>query len=323
MKRFVKVFCMILVMLSVSVCLSSCALYSYYKAFREDSRLWDELEASIDNEVASKDTSSYHGARYQVQTRVIMSDIERQSSDYITAMFSDKVISDIGEEELRASIEEMERLFQGELLSYETQPSGGSGHRGGNGETTETYKVIIYTDMDIYEMYLYYVTVDTSSDDFAVNPANEGVHRIVVFPVSVSYGGNGLEDTPYPDYLDKEGVFCVAGEEAARNVKYDNKSYTGYSIAYLQVSHYESAVKESCENLMEILSTVGFAGDITDITYISEEDFAKAYEAGYNRMITDTSENRFFVQTPQYENDNLVQSLRIADADMQMLYEGE
>ena len=233
-----------------------------------------------------------------------MSEIERQSSDYITAMFSDKVISDIGEEELRASIEEMERLFQGELLSYETQPSGGSGHRGGSGETTETYKVVIYTDMDIYEMYLYYVTVDTSSDDFAVNRANEGLHRIVAFPVSVSYGGNGLEDTRYPDYLDKE-------------------SYTGYSIAYLQVSHYESAVKENCENLMEILSSVGFEGDITDITYISEEDFAEAYEAGYNRMITDASENRFFVQTPQYENDTLVQSLRIADADMQVLYEGE
>ena len=66
----------------------------------------------------------------------------------------------------------MAESIQGELLSYETRDRGGSGQRGGGGETTRTYEVVIYTDMDIYEMYLYEVTMDTSSDDGELGSAN-------------------------------------------------------------------------------------------------------------------------------------------------------
>ena len=321
MSRLIKRVCLILGIMSICAMTSACGIYSYFQGAWEDEKLWEQLEASIDEGVAAMDRSQFHNARYQVKSRIIMSDLERPTSDHIVALFSPRVISEIGEDHLRESIEAMKNIFKGELLGYETRQNGGSGQRGGRGVTSRTYTIVIYTDMDIYELYLYYVTDDSSSNDSETNRANVGLQRMVAFPVSIVYGEEGLGgSSPYPDYFDREGVFYVEAVEAARNITYEGKGYTGYSIAVLQAFHYEIAVKKSCEALMELLAQAGFEGDIENISYTSEEDFADAYEAGYNVTLVDASQNRFFIQTPSEEN---AETLKIADDHMQVLYNGD
>ncbi len=321
MNRFIKIISLVLIITGVSIMFSSCRLFSFIQNIREDSKLWKELEESIDDDVAAKDTTSFHNARYQVKSRIIMSDIERLSSEHIIDLFSPRIVSEIGEEKLQASIEEMETMIQGEVLSYKTVQSGGSGQRGGSGATTNTYKIAVYTDMDIYEMYLRYVTVDTSSNEWDVNKANEGLHHFVVFPVGMACAEEEAGNSLYASYLDKEGVFFETTAEPARNITYPEKGYTGYSIAYLQEQRYESGRKKLCENLMELLDSVGFEGDITQISYTSEENFEAAYSQDYNLAITDTSQNIFFVRTSKYENNTCIQGLKIANATLQVLYE--
>ena len=72
---------------------------------------------------------------------------------------------------------------------------------------------------------------------------------------------------------------------------------------------------------MELLDSVGFEGDITQISYTSEENFEAAYSQDYNLAITDTSQNIFFVRTSKYENNTCIQGLKIANATLQVLYE--
>lgn len=322
-ERLFKMVTAALAVLGASLFLTSCGLYSFYKNMRDDSEKWEELKDSIDDETAEKDISdNYHEARYQVKSRVIMSDIERGSSDHITELFSEKVRSDIGEEELEEQIADMTGMLKGELLCYETEQNGGSGHRGGKGVTTTTYTIVIYTDMDIYEMVLYYVETDLTSDDMEMNLANAGLHRIVAYPVSTAYDRDiTAEGTLYSEYLDKEGVFYAGAEKSARETVYKGKGYTGYSVAYLQEYFYESAEKESCERLMEILDSVGFQGDITRISYDIPEDYAEAAEEGYDMLLEDEEGNIFFIKRPQWEEDQCIQALQVADAHLELLYE--
>ena len=321
MKQWIKRSGLLILRAGVSVMFSSCGIFSSLQKMREDEKVWKRLEASIDEEVAAKDITSFHNARYQLRSRIIMSDMAEGSADRIMELFSERVIAEVGEKELRESVEKLSEVMEGELLFYETQKNGGSGHRGGKGMTTEEHTIVIYTDMDIYEMRLSYVTEDSSSKDGKANLANLGLHRMVLFPVSALYGQDGLGSSPYPDYLEKEGAFWMEADQAAREVVYPDETYTGYSIAYLQEFHYQSAVKKDCEELMGRLASLGFVGDITKISYATQEEFEEAYEAEYRMIVADETGKRFFVRSPKYENDVCVRRLGIADENMRVLYE--
>lgn len=314
LKRFLILFMAV----SMTLLFSSCSLYQRYAYMQARDRLWEELKGSVDEQVAAKDADPSRNGIDMIKSRIIMSDIERGSSDHIIKLFSSQVISEIGEKELRHAIENMQNVFQGELVSYKTLPSGSSGHRGGQGVTTEGYKVAVYTDMDIYEMYLEYVTEDSSSDDWQKTRDNIGLHRIVILPVSVSYDTHGAEGSKYEDYLDKEGVFYMEADPAARNVTYEGKGYTGYSIVYLQEEFYEAADPDSCERLMEVLDLVGFKGDITAISYMDAED---ASAGDYSMILRDEAGKDFYIRKPLWENNQCVQGLKIADEQMKVLYE--
>lgn len=322
MKKLFRNISLLLLMAWTCILFSSCGVLSYFESMGSEAILWEELENSVDEETAAKDTTSFHNARYQVKSRIVMSDLERVSSEHILKLFSDQVISEIGREALASSLEKMAESIQGELLSYETRDRGGSGQRGGSGETTRTYEVVIYTDMDIYEMYLYEVTMDTSSDDGELGSANEGFHHIVLLPVDLVYEKTEDEMTRYGEYLGKDGVFYEESPQAARKVIYPGKKYTGYSIAYLQEYFYEAAKKESCEKLMDLLDSVGFQGDITNISYLSADgDFPDAYEEGYRLLVADETGAEYFVAGAQWEKGVCVQPLKIADTGMRVLYE--
>ena len=58
---------------------SSCGVLSYFESMGREAILWEELEKSVDEETAAKDTTSFHNARYQVKSRIVMSDLERVS----------------------------------------------------------------------------------------------------------------------------------------------------------------------------------------------------------------------------------------------------
>lgn len=130
------------------------------------------------------------------------------------------------------------------------------------------------------------------------------------------------EMTRYAEYLGKDGVFYEESPQAARKVIYPGKKYTGYSIAYLQEYFYEAAKKESCEKLMDLLDSVGFQGDITNISYLSADgDFPDAYEEGYRLLVADETGAEYFIAGAQWEKGVCVQPLKIADTGMRVLYE--
>ncbi|HIQ99105.1 MAG TPA: DUF5104 domain-containing protein [Candidatus Scybalocola faecavium] len=316
--NFLKIFSTLLMIVSMTVFFSSCSLYQRYAYTQSQDRIWEELKGSVDDQVAAKDADGARDDVDRIKSQIIMSDIERGASDHIIKLFSSHVVSEIGEKELRSAIENMKNVFQGELVSYKTWPAGSSGHRGGKGVTAQGYKVAVYTDMDIYEMYLYYITEDSSSDDWQKTRANIGLHRIVILPVSVSYDKDGPEGSKYEDYLDKDGVFYIEADPPARSVTYEGKGYTGYSIVYLQEEFYEAADPGSCERLMEILDSVGFKGDITAVSYTDTDD---ASVRDYNMILTDEDGKDFYICKPQRENNQCVQGLKIADEQMKVLYE--
>ena len=142
MKNFFRNISLLLLMAWACILFSSCGVLSYFESMGREAILWEELENSVDEETAAKDTTSFHNARYQVKSRIVMSDLERVSSEHILKLFSDQVISEIGRDALASSLEKMAESIQGELLSYETRDRGGSGQRGGSGETTRTYEVV-------------------------------------------------------------------------------------------------------------------------------------------------------------------------------------
>ena len=320
MKTVIKTIGICLLTAGISLLLSSCKIYPFIDSFFEDSEEWEELKESIEEKTAAKDISPFHNAVYQTEGRIIMSDLARGSSEHILKLFSDQVIAEIGEDKLRNSIEKMADTIQGELLSFRTQESGGSGQRGGSGITTRTYTITMFTDMDIYELYFSKVTMDTMHDE-KESKANKGIHRIVLLPVSIVYENTETGETRYSRYLDKTGVFFEESAAAARDVSYPGKGYTGYSIACLQEKFYDAARKESCETLMDLLDSVGFQGDITDISFpeTDGESAARAAE-GYTMRITDETGTEFFIAEARWEKNVCVQPLKIADSRGNVLY---
>lgn len=316
----------------------------------------EALEEALDEEIVEKDVSTSYIAKDQkISNRIIMSDIADQSSDHIMELFSENTVNEVGEDKLREGVTEIVEGITGDIVKYEMEPDGGSGVRGGRGVTSKNYTVRIFTDKKIYHMCLYYVTRDTSSKDDSVNRANEGLHRIFVYSVSAYYGEEGIsklnEDDPYEAYWQNEGAFYLDSDVLASEVKYEGKSYTGYSIEYLQATGYDLAEKARCEAFMDALDEAGFQGDIVDkkwLTYIiakqeekslgeivsglifdredepdeEENIFRKADAAGYDMILTDEAGNQFFLKLVKgMDYYNYVE--KVSDIDLNVLYEAE
>ncbi|MBS6196581.1 MAG: hypothetical protein KH828_13515 [Clostridiales bacterium] len=183
-----------------------------------------------------------------------------------------------------------------------------------------------------------YVTRDSSSDDESVNKANVGLQKLAILPVSVLYGEEGMYGSSaeqiYQEIAEVEGIFLKEPETASRDKKYEGKSYTGYSIAYLQEVLYDGAVRSGCESFMDALDSAGFQGDIAELETLysapeesdnpdEEEKLRKEiYEAGYNRIVTDEEGTTYFAETKRGE-DEREQVSRIADRELNVLYREE
>ena len=73
---------------------------------------------------------------------------------------------------------------------------------------------------------------------------------------------------------------------------------------------------------MNLLDSVGFQGDITNISYLSADgDFPEAYEEGYRLLLADKTGAEYFVADARWEKGVCVQPLKIADTGMRVLYE--
>ncbi|MDD2980532.1 MAG: DUF5104 domain-containing protein [Hespellia sp.] len=302
-----------------SLSLSACGITSFGKGFIESRQLRAKIISRIDKSTAKKDTD----LNPDEYTQAIMTDVEKQETDIIMMLFSEKVKSQIGVETLKKDIRSMEEQIKGEILSYSTFYDGGSGHRGGSGVTTRYYTVLIYTDMEIYEMSLTYVTENSTSEDEAENKASLGMERIVVLPVSNIYQEDGLYgENIREEYFDKAGAYAESPDKLAREVTYEGKSYTGYSIEYLQEKLFDSARRDGCESFMEQMDNTGFQGDIDNITEIHENtksELQDEYEAGFNMMLEDSAGQEFLVET-ENSSDHREYLLRIADRDKNILY---
>lgn len=245
---------------------------------------------------------------------IILYDINNNQTEELMARFSPSMVDAVGEDDARAFIRELNEILHGTIQHYTIEKTGFSSYRGRGGKRSTGYLMTLFTDREIFLLFYQDCTEDTSGPDHKNNRQSIGVTDMQLYPASLWHNreNRGQEDeVPLKIYRP---------ENYARDITDPGKSYTGYSIEYLQVNSMTYSLDEAlCHALMELLSTqCGFVGDIT----YAESDTIESslYGTDFTQMVEDARGTRFYIKT-EYRKSGGAQITGIADADQKMIYE--
>lgn len=245
---------------------------------------------------------------------IILYEIENNRTEELMARFAPSTVEEVGEETLRAKIEELNEILHGTIRRYTVETTGFSSYRGRGGKRSTGYLMTLFTDKEIFLLFYRDCTEDTSAPDHKDNPQSLGLIRMQLIPASLWHD---WENKPKDD---EESVQIYKPEQYARDITYPGKSYTAYSIEYLQVTSTEYSFEtEICHTLMELLSTqCGFAGDITYAESNTIE--SSLYGSEFTELVEDANGTRYYIKT-EYLDAGGKQITCIADAEQNIIYQ--
>lgn len=245
---------------------------------------------------------------------IILYEIENNRTEELMARFAPSTVEEVGEETLRAKIEELNEILHGTIQRYTVETTGFSSYRGRGGKRSTGYLMTLFTDKEIFLLFYRDCTEDTSAPDHKDNPQSLGLIRMQLIPASLWHD---WENKPKDD---EESVQIYKPEQYARDITYPGKSYTAYSIEYLQVTSTEYSFEtEICHTLMELLSTqCGFAGDITYAESNTIE--SSLYGSEFTELVEDANGTRYYIKT-EYLDAGGKQITCIADAEQNIIYQ--
>lgn len=291
------------------------------------------LIGMISEDVISKNTS--YDSIGDEQTNclyidAILSSFASGEEDRIVSLFANAAVDALGADTIVNELRTINDSIEGDILHYTIEPSGGSGHRGGEGASINRYIGKIYTTEDIYS-FGYQVCDGYSFED--VNDREDYYHLwgFNVYQMS-RYFYEDLEyytvikpesDMSLWDWLERDGIndphdcgaFAVNGdfsELTAYQRIIEEADYSAYSYVYLitnidslpVVSTFDnSKYPETCDLIMQGVEEQGFVGDISNISqeYDSQLVFVVTDSAGNDyRIVRNWDDSTYEVSDDDY-----------------------
>lgn len=245
---------------------------------------------------------------------IILYEIAHNRTEELMARFAPSTVEELGEDNLRAQIEQMNEILHGTIQRHTVETTGFSSYRGRGGKRSTGYLMTLYTDKEIFLLFYRNCTEDTSAPDRKNNVRSIGLTSLCLIPASLWYDH---ENTPEDA---REGVRIYEPEQYARDISNPNKTYTMYSIEYLQVtSTAYSFEPKICYTLMDLLSTqCGFEGDITYAESNTIE--SSLYGSEFTQLVQDENGTKFYIKT-EYLEEGGKQITCIADAQQNIIYQ--
>lgn len=245
---------------------------------------------------------------------IILYEIAHNRTEELMDRFAPSTVEELGEENLRAQIEQMNEILHGTIERHTVETTGFSSYRGRGGKRSTGYLMTLYTDKEIFLLFYQNCTEDTSAPDHKNNSQSIGLTSMCLIP---AYLWHDRENTPRDA---REGVKIYQPERYARDIAYPDKTYTMYSIEYLQVtSTAYSFETEICHTLMDLLSTqCGFVGDITYAESNTIE--SSLYGSAFTQMVQDENGTKFYIKT-EYLDEGGKQITCIADEQQNIIYQ--
>lgn len=208
---------------------------------------------------------------------LVLYEAEHDRTEELMALIAPAAIDRFGEDALRDFICQMNRVLSGTVNSWQTSYTGGEDHRGGEGVRSSSYKMTIFAQREVWLLFYTVCTEDSSGT------GGVGITDMALTPVGTWQ--QACQDRETFEAL-RSGFQLREPERYSRDVVYEGKSYTGYSVACLQAVSSAYGDEERCLELMELLSgEYGFEGDA-----------ARARQDGDALLIEDEAGKKFYVR---------------------------